>query len=291
MTLLGAPVRAHALLPLALLLARRMGVGREAVALAAALLPHELAHLAAARALGLGVREIVLTPLGAAIRLESLWGGASWRTAATAMAGPLANLLCLLGTAAAGYAWPRWTALPGYGMFLRANAALLAVNLLPALPLDGGRALCALIAPRTGPRFAARLGAAAGCVLAGALALAAAVAGVRRGVWNLTLFLAAAYLAGCALQEPREADTACIEALAMRREELRRAGSLPVRQVAVPAGTEVAAALRLLRPGRILSFCVMDEGMRCLGRVGEDRLLAALPDRAGESLRSLLGGR
>ncbi len=290
-TLLGTPVRAHALLPLTALLAWRMGMGPEALALAAALLPHELAHLAAARGLGMRTQEIVLTPLGAAIRVESLWGGAPWRMAAVALAGPAASLLLLLGAAAAGGAWPALRFARPWLLFLRADAALFLVNCLPALPLDGGRALCAMLAARTGPGRAARIGAAAGCALAGSMAALAVWMGARWGVWNLSLLIGAVYIAACALQEPREAVSAAAEALVLRREELRRAGALPVREMAVPAGTSVSRALRELRPGRVVTFCLMDRAMRCLGRVGEERLLAAIPDRAGESLLALLEDR
>ena len=85
-------------------------------------------------------------------------------------------------------------------MLAAANAALLLVNLLPVLPLDGGRALRAFLFPRVSRSKVTAIlcyaGAAAG-VLLSALGVYAAV----RGSLNPTLFLAGAYLSRQALRE------------------------------------------------------------------------------------------
>lgn len=89
---------------------------------------HELGHLLALRALG--VRGgLKLGALGLAVRVPPAVQG--WRGAVVAAAGPCANLLVM------------WLALPGHLPLLQTlaqvNFVLAAVNLLPILPLDGGR--------------------------------------------------------------------------------------------------------------------------------------------------------
>lgn len=121
--------------------------------LALSVLAHELAHGLAARRAGFDVDEFVI----------SLWGGHTsfardidrpGASAFVAVVGPLAN------AALAVACWWTATLLPGHaiGFFLLTtiaitNAAVAAFNLVPALPLDGGRLLEALIWRTTGDRY------------------------------------------------------------------------------------------------------------------------------------------
>ena len=79
-----------------------------------------------------------------------------------ALCGPLTNGLLACLSAALGW----WGALPGEIVCLAVftNLCLMAFNLLPALPLDGGRILCALLPPaaREGRAMGRAAGAGAG---------------------------------------------------------------------------------------------------------------------------------
>ena len=80
-------------------------------------------------------------------------------------------------------------------------------NLLPALPLDGGRVLCALLSPHWGTERAVRVGVWIGRALAGLMALAA-VWGLFKGRINLTLAFGALYLGVSANREKLQASGA-----------------------------------------------------------------------------------
>jgi Zn-dependent protease len=123
-----------------------------AVLLAASVLAHELAHAVVSLRLGLPVRRVTLFLLGGAAEME--------REPATpageylvAAAGPLMSVF-IAGVAALGAAY-----LPGGGTAYRlaayvavTNTALAVLNLLPGLPLDGGRVLRAAVWHLTGSR-------------------------------------------------------------------------------------------------------------------------------------------
>lgn len=113
-----------------------------------AALVHELGHWAAVRALGGRMGRLSLTGAGAVLypvrpRLFS-YG----EEGLTALAGPAASLL--LALLAGG--WGRWLR-GGEEAYLLAGLSLTLglFNLLPAEPLDGGRALSAALSHRLGP--------------------------------------------------------------------------------------------------------------------------------------------
>ena len=135
-------VRVHALALLMLALSFALGARAELAAMLTALFLHEGAHLLAARLLRVRVEGLDLMPFGGALTLENPYRLGRGQLLGVSLAGPLCNLLGLV--AAAALAW--WNVLPPLFALelMRFHTMLGAFNLLPALPLDGGRALYAL---------------------------------------------------------------------------------------------------------------------------------------------------
>lgn len=107
-----------------------------------AMILHEAAHAVVARRRGYVLNEFRLMPYGAALvgEFETM----SHRDeVVVAIAGPFINATLVVVTMAAWWAYPPLQ--PYSEGFALANVSLLAVNLLPAYPLDGGRVLLALI--------------------------------------------------------------------------------------------------------------------------------------------------
>ena len=142
---------------------------------------HELGHVAAALAFGGRVERLRLTVVGAELSFSYRAPLSYGRDSLVALAGPAANLL--LG----GLFLPLGRHLPA-----ALSLGVGAFNLLPILPLDGGRVVYGLLAERLDPDWADRLlTAAAGC-LGGVLAGVGAIAAVYYA--NVTLLLTALWL-------------------------------------------------------------------------------------------------
>jgi Zn-dependent protease len=135
---------------------------------------HEVGHALAARAYGIGTRNITLYPIGGVASLERM-PEKPGREIAIALAGPAVNLVIaaalFVGLLVASALTPASTTSNLFEVFaeevLIANLALCAFNLLPAFPMDGGRVLRALLAMRMTRLRATVVAVAVGTVVSG----------------------------------------------------------------------------------------------------------------------------
>jgi len=109
-------------------------------------LVHELGHVVVAKSLGMQVNRIVLQFLGGASEIQEENPGRPGREFLVAAVGPLTSvLLGGVGFAIAPHFAPETVGrLMAYG-FGWVNAVVAAFNLLPGLPLDGGRVLRSIV--------------------------------------------------------------------------------------------------------------------------------------------------
>lgn len=146
---------------------------------------HELGHALVAQRFGVGVREIVLLPIGGVARLLSE-PKKPLHELLIALAGPGVNVVIAIGAYAGLQGGPiphlDWPALQVQAMaapsvrsvlvlLFYSNVVLAAFNMLPALPMDGGRVLRALLSFVFGQVRATNIAAGIAQVLAVGLAL------------------------------------------------------------------------------------------------------------------------
>ena len=218
-----------------------------------------------------------LWPFGAALSMDLSTG--SRGALPVALAGPLCNL------AAAAMSLLLLRLLPQtegvMEPFFCMNLSLAAVNLLPAEPLDGGRALASLLSRPLGVRRARRLTAWTGLVMGGAL-FSLGVYGAILGVGSERALLFAAFLLLSGVRTIRGEDRA-LEGLLDRQASLRAGRPVEVREAALMADRTAGEALRALRRGRYTLIRVVDRNDRLLGTLDEGALLRGLMDR-GEKI-------
>lgn len=158
---------------------------------------HEMAHSLMARRHGIGVRSIMLLPIGGVSRLERMPEDPR-DECAIAIVGPLTSIAIAL--AFAGAAVLSHTPLLPVDIYSGAlmpriawfNLVIAGFNLLPAFPMDGGRVLRALLERRMDRVAATATAARIGRAFAGAMI----VAGFLWNVWlafvGVFIFLGAA---------------------------------------------------------------------------------------------------
>lgn len=279
-------VKIHPLLPLLWLAVALTGMGERLPPMLTALALHEAGHGLAALGLGIRVDELEITPLGGLMTVTSLEEVPPLRRFLLAAAGPAASLCgCLLATAL----YRQGTVSFGLtGAFLRANLALLLINLLPALPLDGGQmlraALSRFLPPRRMERGLTLASSVIGLMLCG-LSLAFAL----QGKLALAPAFAGLYLIYAAAMEGRHGVARYVTSLIARRQKLDRQAVLPVETVAAGAGTPVRSLLFRLSPGKYHMIHVLSpDGMTRLGVIEERDFCEAVLNRSGQSLGTML---
>jgi Zn-dependent protease/CBS domain-containing protein len=251
-----------------------------AVLLYASVFVHELSHSVVARLFGLPVRAITLHILGGVSEIERE-PRTPGREFLIAFAGPLLSLL--LG--AAGLLTSLLTTLPPVATLLveavtLANLVVAVFNLLPGLPLDGGRMIRAAIwkvtgQPRTGTIVAGWVGRAVAILVLVAGAFAATYRSTELGFGWVSLIwsaLIASFIWVGATQ-------------AIRTERLRdripllHARRLARRATLVTAGVPLAEAVRRAHEEGSGAIVIVDHDGRPTGLVSEQAVLATPQNR------------
>lgn len=237
---------------------------------------HELGHSIVAQRFGLRVRDITLYPFGGIAGLvdrprsprQELW---------VALAGPAVNVVIVGALLAVSWAFslplpstPTLTpsAASLVAWLIAMNASLAIFNLLPALPMDGGRVLRSLLEMRLGRRRATTIASTIAQVIAVVMGAWAVVSGqLVLAVIAVMVFLGA---------RAEVADDVSRSAL-----EGRTAGQLSKRSLAPLApGDGLGAAVDRLLTTPERDFAVM-LGDRLLGVLTRERILAALAGPTG----------
>jgi Zn-dependent protease len=265
-SLFGIPVRVHLALALLLLFVviiapPKLNVVQlvmTAIMVFASVLAHELGHALAAKRHGIETRSIVLHPLGGAAVLSERPKGARAELQ-IAFAGPLVSLL-LSGLGFIGFAL---SGLEFFEHLAWPNLLIGAFNLLPAFPLDGGRMLRALLELRVGSRRATRWAAIIGRILASGLF----VVGLALTQPMLSVVGAFIFLAGAAEERSHLIhDFISSQSIHQAMEGV----SAPL-----PAGGDVADALRMLLENPQLPALPVTFGSRVIGVIHRQPLLSA----------------
>ncbi|WP_394251813.1 site-2 protease family protein [Arthrobacter pityocampae] len=264
-----------------------IGVGAYAVALgyalllAASVLIHELAHALTARSFGWPTKEIVLNLWGGHTQFAS-FNSSPGRSLLVALAGPAANfVLAGLGWGILQLVDPGGVAYLLTVILVWANLLVAVFNVLPGLPLDGGRLVESAVWRVTGSQEKGTVAAGwAGRVLVVLLLGSVVAVPLVQGRGPDLTFILIAVVMGAFLWMGA---TAAITNAKMRlRLPAISAGGLQQPAVGVPAGTSVLAVRRILRenPGTAV---VLTGPTGVPEAVVDDAALLAVPDETADA--------
>jgi stage IV sporulation protein FB len=135
----GTLYRFHPLFTLVMLFSALTGYLVEALTLFGIVFIHEMGHTAAAMGLGWKVREVQLLPFGGVAVVDELGTVPLHEELIVALAGPFQHAWMILFALLMKIVAP--SSLEWWNYFIEVNLMIGLFNLLPVLPLDGGRVL------------------------------------------------------------------------------------------------------------------------------------------------------
>lgn len=231
---------------------------------------HELGHALTARRFGIKTRDITLLPIGGLARLErmpavprqELW---------VALAGPAVNvviaLVCYALLIVATGSAPVLTLDPSatgfLGRFTAVNFALAIFNMVPAFPMDGGRALRAVLAERLDYRRATEIAASIGQGLALVFGLVGLFAN------PILVFIALFVWMGASSEAAAAGMRGALAGVPVSR-------AMVTDYRTVSAGSSLRQAVELVLMGDQHDFPVVDDAGEIAGILTRERLMSAL---------------
>lgn len=243
---------------------------------------HELFHLFAALLLRVRAGCIIVMPFGMTLRLSDNIIKEPVKETLVALAGPLANacMLCVGIFLKNYYIWAEQS----FFLFWYLNWITMILNLLPVLPLDGGRVMRAALTHAfgylTGMKIMRRLTMmVSGVLMAAGLVLLA----VTR--LNISLVMVAAFLIYNMVEEKRRGDILVMRELLRSKEKLLKERVINTKILAAAENTPAKKILKQLNYDRYHLIYV--EQSRGGGRfISESELIEAVLER-GYGLRML----
>ncbi|MDD2573295.1 MAG: M50 family metallopeptidase [Bacillota bacterium] len=231
---------------------------------------HEVAHSLTAAFLGYRVEEIRLFPLGGSVRIGGLSGLEPIREALVALAGPAVNIMlavfCL---------WLKNIGIVPYrhaDFFIAVNTVIFLFNLLPALPVDGGRVLRSILSCKMGTVAATRAVHVLGRLTAGLLILTSLYRGLENPL-EISMIAAAIFLFFAGDKERRMAPSLTINQVGAKESLLRKRGLLRSRTLVAAYNVSGSRVINCFVPGYYHIVFVVGEKGEVLGRVSEGQVL------------------
>lgn len=141
--LFGIPFRFHPLFIMIIILSIMTGYFIELFTLFSIVFIHELGHVFAAKHFRWRISEVQMLPFGGVMVAEEQGTVSAREEMIVALAGPLQNGLLIL--LALFLQWLGWWDESWTSYFIKANVMIGCFNLLPIMPLDGGRVMLCLL--------------------------------------------------------------------------------------------------------------------------------------------------
>ena len=249
----------------------------------ASALVHECAHIIMARSLKVGITRIEIMPFGICGKLSAGFIKNPYKEIMIAAAGPMCSGILALILCFAASKLPEYREYIVYGINI--NLAIMILNLLPALPLDGGRMLKGLLSINCGAVRAYNMMVRISYVPIGGI-IVVSVMLLLLNDFNMSLILIGAFLLGNLSLEQKNINIISLREILYYKDSLSRERFCPV--VRMAAHSSVSAGLFLRRLGcykyHIIDV-INDDGI-IIKTVTESQVISALINR---SIRLTMG--
>ncbi len=239
----------------------------------AIVLIHELAHFLTATRLGVEGDKLVIMPFGVTMQLKNSTVKNPEDELKIAVAGPVSNvimagLVILLNKS--GY-----VAFDDACYLVMLNFGIAVVNVVPALPLDGGRMLKAYLTLQMGYIKAYNLTMTATKITA-VLLILGGVALIFVTGFNFSFFMIGAFLIANMVSEQRGKRLILMREILYSRQKLMEVGSKNCGVITIMSEAPARKALKNLTYNKYYTINIVNDNMDIIGAVTETKLIQGL---------------
>lgn len=246
----------------------------ESVTLFTVVLLHDFFHLVVARGYGLTVKEVELFPFGGMAHIDDLLEYDPTVESRVALAGPLFNIF-LVGLAIVIYSNFDILAQDILLFFIRCNLVIAFFNLLPLLPLDGGRILRANLSKCFGYRRATTQAVLMTKILS-VIFFIVGIAGIYFGSTNFSLLVISPFLYFAAQKEQSQASYVFVRYLTRKHRELDREGTLKAGYIVALEDTPLKEIIKQFKHRNYQMVLVISPAYKIKGTVTEGQIIDAV---------------
>ena len=243
----------------------------------ASILIHELTHLLVGKIFGDKARSIRILPVGLNVQMYNE-KYSTWKASIILASGPLANLFIF----AAGIVLKTNTSVLNYifkpellNFFIFSNLYLAIFNLLPLLPLDGGKLLYQVLSSRVGLirgfRYTKRVS-----VFLAAILVFIGIIQLIKNILNFSLVLVGIYIIFYLRFEGMEAAIMNLKYIISRRSRLLKKGVYPARDLVVVQSFRIGEILKNMDFDRFHLIHVLDGDLKIVGVLTEQEVMEGM---------------
>jgi stage IV sporulation protein FB len=274
LNIFGVDLRLNLLFLVLFVLYWYLGVLAQAVIVFCSVFLHEIGHVLVAMGYGIKIKEIELLPFGGVAKVEGDIEINPVIETYVALAGPLTN--CFLACAGhmlniSGMGNQQW--LP---FFISCNLLLGLFNLLPAIPLDGGRVFRAFISLRLGVKRATDKAVTLSVLLSCIVIIFGVLVFTDDRGKGLNCVVIAVFLVYSAMKEKGAGMYIFMKFLTRKKEELFKEGVLPGRQLVALESSRLRDVVRYFVPRKYHLVVVMGRDQAIRGTLTEGEVIAGL---------------
>lgn len=234
------------------------------------IIAHELGHVAAALILGAGTYSLKILPIGVNAAIDDSRCG-KWRKILIYLAGPCVNLVFAVILL---FVYANWFVNMELKSGVYINLSLAFFNLLPILPLDGGKVISELLSDQFGLYRTAKQ---MKVFSISVVLLCMTIMLFKKTLFNFSAILVGIYIILCSMESKKETALMNVKNLLFRRARIIRKGIFPVQQIAVMKNVRLSEVIKAMdRANRYHLVSVLDEDLRVVKVMTEQEVLDAM---------------
>ena len=242
---------------------------------------HEFGHIISSYLLGIKVSHIEVLPFGVCAKLKSeIIKNPSYEIAIAA-SGPLVNIILSI----IAYFFRNSIPINDFIYWEQLNLSLAAINLIPALPLDGGRIMRAFLTKKIGSVRAYNISVKLSCIPI-SLLLGISIYSLLTNCFNFSLILISSFLLGNLCLEQRNISKNVLSEMLNYNSKLEKNSLTRSYVITAHKSTPARLILRSLSYDRYYIICVVDDKLQITKTLTEGEVISALTVKG---IRTTLG--